>query len=291
MRKISLLPSLLTICNFSCGFISAILCIQSIYWRGVGEMLKSNSLFDSACYIIFLGMIFDMFDGRVARMTNSQSAFGGELDSLADVVTFGVAPSIILGTLWIRVMPDTAEWWSFALIAGVIYAACGALRLAMYNLTISGAPKDYFSGLPSPAAAGAVVSAVLFLNQDYTIDIWNSIYSGVISEVVTTTKSAPVVAMYAFSVYVMLIGLMMVSPFRFAHAANIWFGKDKKFYTLVAVLMIIAALILYTKVMLFVGFNAFIILCVFFNIRGRIKNNKESEIDKEMEEAIGFEGE
>lgn len=294
-RPISMLPSLLTLCNFSTGFISIILGIQSIFWRGQGQIEKSNSLFTSACLVIFLGMVFDMLDGRVARMTNSQSKLGGELDSLADVCTFGIAPAVILGSLWIRVMPSNAEWWSFAMVVGVIYACCAALRLAIYNLHISDEATGHFSGLPSPGAAGAVVGAALFFSQDYIKELWYSTYDSASENflnAVTAGRDGRVVGVYAFSLYVMVIGLMMVSNFRFAHAANIWLGKTKKVYTLIFFIIVIALLSLERTrpIVLFLGFNAYILICLFVNIRNRLRH-REEDIDRDMEEALNPEGE
>ena len=229
-------------------------------------------------------------------MTNSQSKLGGELDSLADVCTFGIAPAVILGSLWIRVMPDTAQWWSFAMVAGVIYACCAALRLAIYNLHISEEATGHFNGLPSPGAAGAVVGAALFLSQDYMKELWNSLYSLVAANVngVSPTVAADykTAGLYVFSVYVIILGLMMVSSFRFAHAANIWLGKTKKIYTLLFFVIVFALLSLERtrNIVLFLGFNAYIVVCMFVNVRNRLKH-REAEIDRDMEDALNPEGE
>ncbi len=298
MRTISVLPSLLTLCNFSSGFISMILCIQSTFWIQKGKYLadpvvsaqliaKGNQYFEYACLIIFLGMIFDMMDGRVARMTNSQCQFGGELDSLADVCSFGLAPAVILGTLWVRIMPEGGQWWSLAVMAGVIYASCAALRLAIYNLGMSDKPKDYFSGLPSPAAAGAVVSAVLFFQQPWITGIWHNLYEAVFASTSLGQKGEKVLAVYAFSIYVIAVGLLMVSRFRFAHLTNLWFGKGKKFTFLVCAVIAVALLIYCTSFLLFLAFNAFIVICLFINIRNRI-HNREHEIERDMSEVLSF---
>lgn len=296
MRTISLLPSLLTLCNFGCGFFSGVFCLQSVYWNGQSlihnnnvEMLtRSNEYLHYACLIIFLGMIFDMFDGRVARMTNSQCQFGGELDSMADICSFGVAPGIILATTWIKFMPQDAQWWSFAIFCGVVYAACAALRLAMYNLTISETAKDYFSGLPSPAAAGAAVSAILFFSQDYINDAWKNIFNATLLDTPLGVKGSDITKIYILSAYVMVVGLLMVSPFKFGHLANIWFGKGKKFTTLILVVIGLALLVWFPAEMLFLGFNAYLLICLFINIRNRLRH-REEDIDKDMEEVLGLE--
>lgn len=296
-RTISVLPSLLTLCNFASGFLSIVLCIQSIFWFQKGQLLgneaflaQSTNYFDYACLMIFLGMVFDMMDGRVARMTNSQCQFGGELDSMADVCSFGIAPGVILATLWIRVMPDGAQWWSLALVAAVVYAACAALRLAMYNLTICDKPKDYFSGLPSPAAAGAVVGSIMFLHQGYIVSAWKYLYTTVFSGMLGVEKDWRVLAVYLFSFYMIAIGLLMVSRFRFAHLTNLWFGKGKKFTFLVCALIVAALFILWHEIMFFLSFNAFVLICLFINIRNRI-HNREHEIEKDMTDVLSFDEE
>src|SRR5688572_8857038 len=113
--------------------------------------------FDTAALLIGIAMVIDMLDGLIARLTNSQSAFGAELDSLADVVSFGLAPAILAFTwgLW----PLGRLGWA----AGFIYVTAAALRLARYNIqthTPAMSDKRYFAGMPSPAAAGVIASTV-----------------------------------------------------------------------------------------------------------------------------------
>lgn len=295
-NNISILPSLLTLCNFACGLLSIMFCLQSIYWRGLNDVAKSGGLFEKACLMIFFGMIFDMLDGRVARMTNSQCEFGGQLDSFADACTFGIAPATILAALWVRVMPENAEWWSLALAAGLIYACCAVLRLAIYNLHISEEAKHHFSGLPSPGAAGAIIGAVLFFTQPALINAWNWLYSSTVQSTLTkisTTaagKDYRVIAIYLFSVYVIIIGLLMVSHFRFAHAANIWLGKTKKLYSLLVIFLVITLLSVEAtrSFALFLGFNAYVAICLFVNIRNRMKH-READIDRDIEEVLNIE--
>lgn len=110
--------------------------------------------FDTAALLIGIAMVIDMLDGLIARLTNSQSAFGAELDSLADVVSFGLAPAILAFTwgLW----PLGRLGWA----AGFIYVTAAALRLARFNIQSSSGDKKYFAGMPSPAAAGVIASTV-----------------------------------------------------------------------------------------------------------------------------------
>ncbi|GHV20993.1 hypothetical protein AGMMS49959_09370 [Planctomycetales bacterium] len=290
---ISILPSLLTVGNFVCGLICIIFCIQSIFWQGssaAAAAVKQAALFQNACLIILLGMIFDMLDGRVARLTHSQSQLGGELDSLADMCTFGIAPSVILATLWMRAMPDTAEWWSFSLIAAIIYSSCAMLRLAIYNLSISESAKGHFSGLPSPAAAGCIVGTSLFFTQDYVANLWNKFYDAVLSRWITDFGGCAdqrIVAVYIFSVYIIIVGLLMVSHFRFAHVANLWLGKTKKIYLMIAV---IAGILLLSmertrNPMIFIGFNGYVSICLFVNIRNRWRH-QESKIDQDITQIL-----
>lgn len=288
MRKISILPSVLTLCNFSCGILSIILCMESLFLRYNNLNAESDSYFMYGCMVVFGGMVFDMLDGRVARMTHSESQFGAELDSLADVCTFGIAPAIVLSTVWFNSMRIDNQWWSAALLAGIIYAICAVLRLAIYNLTASTKAKNYFSGLPSPAAAGAVVSTVLFY-KTYCLGIWSDIYSAYISTTIFNKYGEHKTAIYIISAYTIIVALLMVSPFRFAHAANILLGKTGKYWMLLLAVLLIILLIEYPIILLFMAFNGFMIYCIYLNIKNKIKN-KEENITKEMEDVFSLDG-
>lgn len=142
-RGAYLLPSLLTLANLFCGY-------ASVVYATRGD-------FDTAAALVGVAMIVDTLDGFVARLTNSQSAFGAELDSLADVVSFGLAPAILAFTwgLWLL---GRLGW-----AAGFIYVTAAALRLARFNIQASGvSDKRYFAGMPSPAAASVIVSTVYY---------------------------------------------------------------------------------------------------------------------------------
>lgn len=139
-RGIYLLPNLFTTAALFAGFYAI---VQAM-----------NSNFEHSAIAIFIAMVLDGLDGRVARMTNTQSEFGAEYDSLSDMVSFGVAPSLIVYEWALKDM-DKLGW-----IAAFIYCACAALRLARFNANAEVADKRFFQGLPSPAAAALIAGLV-----------------------------------------------------------------------------------------------------------------------------------
>ena len=158
-RGIYWLPNLFTTIALFAGFYAM---VQAI-----------NGRFEQAALAIFVAMVFDGLDGRVARLTRTQSAFGAEYDSLSDMVSFGVAPALVV---YVWALKDfagmqTVAWlgpWlttKLGWIAAFIYCACAALRLARFNTTLDIADKRFFQGLPSPAAACLVAGLVWALNE------------------------------------------------------------------------------------------------------------------------------
>ena len=144
-RGIYLLPNLFTTAALFSGFYAIV--------QGM------NDKFEFAAVAIFIAMVLDGLDGRVARMTHTQSEFGAEYDSLSDMVSFGVAPSLLMYEWALR---DLGKWGWFA---AFIYCVCAALRLARFNTNIDVVDKRYFQGLPSPAAA-ALVAGFVWVMQD-----------------------------------------------------------------------------------------------------------------------------
>lgn len=142
LRKgVYLIPSLFTAGNLMCGFFSIIATFH-------GEYVN-------AALLILLANVFDGVDGYVARLTRTTSQFGVEFDSLADVVAFGVAPAVLV-YLWALV-----PWQTWGWLAASTYVVCGALRLSRFNVQVQGAAKNYFVGLPIPAAAQMITSSVI----------------------------------------------------------------------------------------------------------------------------------
>lgn len=148
-RGIYLLPSLFTTGALFAGFYAII------------EALKDH--FSTAAIAILVAMVLDGLDGRVARLTRTQSDFGAEYDSLSDMVSFGVAPALIVyeWSLW-NVGEFASQWSRLGWLAAFLYAACAALRLARFNTQIGKADKRFFQGLASPSAAAVMVGMVWF---------------------------------------------------------------------------------------------------------------------------------
>ena len=138
-------PSFFTVMNLFSGFLAV---IQTMEGR-----------FDYACWMIVLAAFFDVLDGMMARLTGSSSLFGIELDSLADVVSFGVAPSVLVYEFGLR------EFGVLGLIASSLPAICGAVRLARFNVSFEGVKKDYYVGLPTPGMAVVIVALILNFNN------------------------------------------------------------------------------------------------------------------------------
>jgi len=136
------LPNTFTALNMACGFFSIIL-----GWKGE---------FYPAAMLLVLGAIFDSVDGRVARMTHTQSAFGEQFDSISDVVTFGVAPAFLVYNKFF------SDMGRIGLITSFVFLLCGALRLARFNANIEKVSSDFFQGLPIPSGALALVGLTLF---------------------------------------------------------------------------------------------------------------------------------
>lgn len=138
-------PSFFTLMNLFSGFLSI---VQTFEGR-----------FDYACWLIVLAAFFDVLDGMMARLTNTSSVFGIELDSLSDVVSFGVAPSVLVYVFGLR------EVGALGLISSALPAICGAVRLARFNVSYEGEKPDYFVGLPIPGMAVIIVALILNFND------------------------------------------------------------------------------------------------------------------------------
>lgn len=199
-RGIYLLPNLLTTAGLFSGFFAVV--------------SSMNGHFEHAAIAIFIAMIFDGLDGRVARMTNTQSEFGAEYDSMADMVSFGIAPGLVAYN-W-----ALSDLGKFGWLAAFVFVAAAALRLARFNTQIGVADKRYFQGLASPAAAG-VIASLVWLGTEYQI---NGHDYGLFVGIITIVS-----------------GLLMVSNFRYNSFKDVdWKGK----VNFIAVLLIVLVFVI-----------------------------------------------
>lgn len=221
---IYVLPNLVTTCNLFAGFYAII------------QALKGN--FNLAAYAIVVAAIFDTLDGRLARLTRSTSKFGAEYDSICDVVSFGVAPALLLFQ-W-ALEPFGRVGW----VACFLFVACGALRLARFNVQVGVVEKSYFQGLPIPMAAGIVASSVLAFSDLQ----WEA------------TGSRLLLFM------TILLAFVMVSTFRYRSFKDLDFKERMPFQYLILGVGIIVVVALHPEVMLFLLFMSYAVLGAVFGV-------------------------
>jgi CDP-diacylglycerol--serine O-phosphatidyltransferase len=188
--------------------------------------------YESAVVAIFVAMILDGLDGRVARLTNTQSDFGAQYDSLSDMVSFGAAPALVM-YLW-----AFSSLGKVGLFAAFVHTAGGALRLARFNTQLTTADKNYFQGLPSPAAA-AILAGFIWICLEYNYDIELFKYFAL-----TLTVST---------------GLLMVSNFRYWSFKKIDLKGKVPFIVAIAVMLAIAFVMAQPQTMLFLLFLGYAI--------------------------------
>ena len=194
-------------------------------------VMAMNGRFEAAAYGIFASAVLDSLDGRVARMTNSQSAFGEQMDSLCDMVSFGAAPALIVYEWALR---DLGKWGWFP---AFVYIAGAALRLARFNTNIGIVDKRYFQGLPSPAAA-ALVMGLIWVMDDAGLRSVNKI------DWLAWTAFA--VTLYA--------GLSMVTNAPFYSFKDVSFKRSVPFIVIVAIALGIAVINIHPPIVLFALF-------------------------------------
>ena len=222
------LPSAFTAGNIAIGYYAI---VESI--RGMSAV--DSAAFDRAALAIIFAMFFDALDGRIARMTNTQSAFGGELDSLADVITFGVAPSFLaylwgVRLIWPTAYPELqARLMRFGLAICFLYLICGACRLARFNISVNPQPRNpgrpdrkYFVGMPIPAGAGVLAAVVHF------------------------EEGSPIHSMPMSGLWlglIAIVGFLMVSSWRFWSGKELDLGQRRPGRLLVPVALLVSVLI------------------------------------------------
>jgi CDP-diacylglycerol--serine O-phosphatidyltransferase len=202
-RSVFILPSLFTVGNIFCGYYAILSSTQERYVH--------------ASYAIGVAIILDMIDGRIARLTNSSTDFGLQLDSLADVISFGIAPSV-LALLWGLSAVDPRLAWT----AAFTFTICGAMRLARFNLQAE--ELKYFIGLPIPAGGGAIAAIVHFVEDP-----------------VTNTIGA-----YLMVAGVFILAFLMISTIRYSSLKHLTLGK-KSHFSIIIIALLVALIFNYSK--------------------------------------------
>jgi CDP-diacylglycerol---serine O-phosphatidyltransferase len=234
-RGMFVLPSLFTAGNIAAGYYAIMQSLQ-------GSVVEPKH-FDYAALAILFAIPFDALDGRIARMTNTTSDFGKELDSLADVITFGVAPSILAYTWGFRMLPLGMDPYLRRKVVEVgafvcfLFLLCGASRLARFNISHDPQPKNpgrpdrkYFVGMPIPAAAGVLVSVVHLVNGTPIPNWWLGVtWIGVVA----------------------LAGFLMVSTWRFWSGKEINLSGRHPFRLIILLGFLIYALVAFSEVLVF----------------------------------------
>ena len=221
-KGIYILPNLFTLAALFGGFYAVVMAM--------------NGRFDLAAVGIFCAMVLDSLDGRVARMTNTQSAFGEQMDSLSDMVSFGAAPALIAYEWALR---GLGRWgW----VAAFVYCACAALRLARFNVNTAVVDKRYFQGLPSPAAAALVVGFIWLMTE---LGVQRGIDTFLLSWGQITW------IMFAFTLYA---GLTMVTNVPFYSFKDVQLKKSVPFVVIVLIALGIAIINIHPPIVLFAVF-------------------------------------
>lgn len=209
-KGIYLLPNLLTTAGLFSGFFAIV--------------SSMNGRFEAAAVAIFIAMIFDGLDGRVARLTNTQSEFGAQYDSMSDMLSFGVAPALVAYN-W-----GLAEYGKFGWLAAFIFVACAALRLARFNANLGVTDGRFFQGLASPAAA-AIIAGMVWSGSIYQVDGDNIGYLVGLLTIVT--------------------GLLMVSNFRYNSFKDLNWRDRVSFLTILMVVLVFVVIAARPAEMLF----------------------------------------
>ena len=209
-KGIYLLPNLLTTAGLFSGFFAIV--------------PSMNGRFEAAAVAIFIAMIFDGLDGRVARLTNTQSEFGAQYDSMSDMLSFGIAPALVAYN-W-----GLAEYGKFGWLAAFIFVACAALRLARFNANLGVTDGRFFQGLASPAAA-AIIAGMVWSGSIYQVDGDNIGYLVGLLTIVT--------------------GLLMVSNFRYNSFKDLNWRDRVSFLTILMVVLIFVVIAARPAEMLF----------------------------------------
>lgn len=254
VRSVYFLPSLATLGNAVCGFGAIYVAAMAdsgidaaagpFIYRDPWTRWWALHPFAAAAYLIFLAMVFDALDGRLARFTRHTTDFGGQLDSLADVVSFGAAPAFI--ALQVFKVQGPEVWLPISRLVwaiGAIYFSCAALRLARFNVSNEHGEQHHFSflGLPSPGAGGAVAAFILMQQDLRANELW----------------SLSNLCVWLLPLVVLVTGLLMVSGVRYPHLVNRYLRGKRSLDRLLLVLGLVLLLVVWHQYTLGIGMLAY----------------------------------
>ncbi|MFT5289674.1 MAG: CDP-diacylglycerol--serine O-phosphatidyltransferase [Planctomycetota bacterium] len=290
MKRIQLVPNLITLANAFCGLLAIAKAIDALALSGDDPIVFYRKM-ETACLLIFLGMVFDSLDGFVARLTRAYSDFGAQLDSFSDALTFGVAPAMLAKVL-IEHEGALTGWEGDSrlhFLAAAAFALMAILRLVRFNLETEHekSAHAHFKGLPSPAAAGAVASTIwlyLILRRPEleVVEGTPTTFQRVLGWMEGVDWS-PVLAWVPGVLVCMLplLGLLMVSNVRYLHPVIALSRGRTQFVTLVVIVFSIFLFLLAPVPFAYVLFNGFVVMGLVHMCwslaRGRKSANSESQ--------------
>jgi len=259
LKYITVLPSLITILNGACGFAAIVFASEGAA-AGASEFSYHKlqlPYFALAGYMILLAMMADMLDGRLARMSKNTSSFGGQLDSLCDIISFGVAPAFLMLKILEEAVglaelnPAFANLMQrFIWLAAAAYISCAAIRLARFNVENEEDESAHMSfvGLPSPAAAGVVASLVIFHQE-------------ALPELLAKGSPAYLICgnaiIYTLPFLTLGLAVLMVSRIRYPHVVNQYMKGKKPLAYLLMCMLAVGLIIWFRQPALVLGFCGF----------------------------------
>ncbi len=247
IRSVYFLPSMATLGNAVCGFAAAY--IAALPASAESTSFVAAHRFTVAAYFIFGAMVCDVLDGRLARFTRHTTDFGGQLDSLADVISFGVAPGLLcillcraglVGTFtYVPLQIDQLIW-----AIGALYMCCAAVRLARFNVSNEHGEQHHFSflGLPSPGAGG-VVAAWVLMQQDLERKAADLTSAGRLAGLAPTLGHLATACLILLPLLTLGCGLLMVSQIRYPHLVNRYLKGRRSIGRLIAVLVLLLLIV------------------------------------------------
>jgi CDP-diacylglycerol--serine O-phosphatidyltransferase len=256
-KAVYVLPNLMTAGNLFCGFMAILQIFEGTMTRryGDGEWWQH---YEWSLLFIIGAFAFDILDGRVARLGGQESPFGREFDSLADIISFGVAPSLLLFEIVLHELPNRLGWF-----IAFLYLACGALRLARFNTlqSLGITSKKAFTGLPIPAAAGLIASITLLLLDIYktdparTIGFWK----------------------YILAALMVFLSFLTFSKVLYPSFKNISWQSRRPVHRLLAMVLLVGLLVLYPRIILA---SAFLLYLIYGFIRPYLPAHLQVDVDE-----------